>query len=196
MNLPQAILFDMDGTITEPMLNFAQIRAEMRVGDRPLLEAMDAMDAQARAVADEILHRHEDHAARNSTLNPGCQELFQWLVERKIPTGLVTRNSRRNAQIVLDRHSLRLGALVCREDSPYKPNPAPLHLACRRLGVGSADTWMIGDGQYDVEAGSAANMRTVWISHGKPRWFTTEPWKTVTSLHEVLEILQGGPTCA
>ena len=30
---------------------------------------------------------------------------------------------------------------------------------------------MIGDGQYDVQAGHAAGMRTIWLSHGQPRDF-------------------------
>ena len=49
---------------------------------------------------------------------------------------------------------------------------------------------MIGDGQYDVEAGAAAFVRTVWVSHGKPRPFAAEPWRTVRDLHELTALLR------
>ena len=37
---PKAILFDMDGTLTAPMLDFPRIKAEMGIGERPILEAL------------------------------------------------------------------------------------------------------------------------------------------------------------
>ena len=39
-NLPRALLFDMDGTLTEPVIDFAALKAEMGIGRRPILEAM------------------------------------------------------------------------------------------------------------------------------------------------------------
>ena len=48
---------------------------------------------------------------------------------------------------------------------------------------------MIGDGQYDVEAGLAAGVRTVWVSHGKIRPFAAEPWRQVRDLPELLGLL-------
>jgi hypothetical protein len=40
ISLPRALLLDMDGTITEPMLDFPRIKAEMGIGQRPILEAL------------------------------------------------------------------------------------------------------------------------------------------------------------
>src|SRR5689334_12399618 len=94
--LPRAILFDMDGTLTEPMLDFPKIKAEMGIGARPILEALAEMSPHLRAQAEAVLLRHEDHAAENSTLNPGCRELLDHLTGHSIPTALITRNSRRS----------------------------------------------------------------------------------------------------
>jgi FMN phosphatase YigB (HAD superfamily) len=49
---------------------------------------------------------------------------------------------------------------------------------------------MIGDGQFDVEAGLAAGMKTVWLSHGRTRPFAAEPWRTVRDLHELATMLR------
>jgi len=52
--LPRAILFDMDGTLTEPLLDFPRIKAEMGIGQRPILEALAEMDEQSRHIAELV----------------------------------------------------------------------------------------------------------------------------------------------
>lgn len=188
--LPQAILFDMDGTLTEPMLDFPRIKAEMGIGDRPILEALAALAGADRDRAEGVLLRHEQKAAENSTLNPGCRELLAWLHEHRIRTALITRNSRLSMETVLRRHQLSLDVLVTRENPPYKPNPHPLRFACDKLNVGIDDAWMAGDGWYDVQAGAAAGIKTIWISHGKTRPFEHQPWRELRDLIELQLMLQ------
>jgi HAD superfamily hydrolase (TIGR01549 family) len=165
----------------------------MGIGDRPILEALAEMDEDERLRAEAVLHRHEEEAAVNSTLNPGCRELLDWLMDRRIATALITRNSRASVETVLARHRLHLDVLITRQDAPHKPHPAPLLLACERLNVPTEAAWMVGDGQYDIEAACAARVRSVWISHGRMRPFETRPDVTVSDLLELLELLQGNP---
>jgi HAD superfamily hydrolase (TIGR01509 family) len=188
---PRALLLDMDGTITEPMLDFPRIKREMGIGTRPILEALAELSDADRAAAEAVLARHEEEAAARSTLNPGCEILLEWVAEHSAVTALITRNSRSSVQTVLAKHGLSFGTLVTREDAPFKPDPRPLRLACERLGVDPADAWMVGDGQYDVEAGRAAEIRTVWISHDRPRSFDAVPWQTVRDLHDLVRLLNG-----
>jgi FMN phosphatase YigB (HAD superfamily) len=56
--------------------------------------------------------------------------------------------------------------------------------------VQTHEAWMIGDGQYDIEAGAAADIPTVWLSHGRARPFGTVPWQEVVDLPAVLELLK------
>ena len=186
---PRALLLDMDGTITEPMLDFPRIKREMGIGSRPILEAMAEMDPAERAAAEAVLARHEDEAAAGSRLNAGCDRLFAWIAEHGVVTALITRNTRSSVQTVLAKHGLSFGTLIAREDAPFKPDPRPLVLACEWLGVAPGDAWMVGDGQYDVEAGRAAEVRTVWVSHDRPRTFDATPWRTVRDLPALVELL-------
>jgi HAD superfamily hydrolase (TIGR01549 family) len=188
--LPRAILFDMDGTLTVPMLDFPRIKADMGIGERPILEALAEMTHARRKIAEAILHRHEEHAAANSTLNPGCEELLEWLANREIKTALITRNSRASTQTVIERHALKIDILITREDAPHKPDPAPLLLACDKLAVQRNQVWMVGDGQYDIEAGIAAGIRTIWISHGRQREYGAVADVTVPGLPEFLGLLK------
>lgn len=188
--LPRAILLDMDGTLTEPMLDFSRIKAEMGIGPGPILESLAELDESRRRQAQAVLLRHEQIAAENSRLNIGCRELLTWLAAEGIAMALVTRNSRLSADTVTARHGLKIDHLITREDGPFKPSPFPLALACERLGVRCDEAWMVGDGQYDVEAALAAQIRAVWISHAKPRAFDAQPWLTVTNLLELTELLK------
>lgn len=43
LHRPRVILFDMDGTLTEPLLDFPRIKADMGIGNRPILEALAEM---------------------------------------------------------------------------------------------------------------------------------------------------------
>ena len=190
---PCALLFDMDGTLTEPALDFPAIKAAMGIPvQRPILEALAEMPADQRAVAEARLHEYEDRAALESKLNRGCDSLIEWIVKGKLKTALITRNSRKSVACVLGRHGLSFDLLITREcaDGKYKPDPTPLLMACARLGVAADEAWMIGDSHHDVNAGVAAGIRTVWISHGQARTFANQPWRTVRDLPELLELLQ------
>ena len=191
--LPAAMLFDMDGTLTAPMLDFPAIKAEMGIGNRPILEALAELSDSRRAEAEAILLRHEEHAAANSQLNPGCRELLVWIAERQIPTALITRNSRRSVELFVERHGLAMEVLITRDDPPFKPSPHPLLLGCSGLNVDPAQVWMIGDGQYDVEAGVAAGIKTVWISHRREKSFDATPWMIVQTLCQLHELLRKPP---
>lgn len=182
--LPRAILFDMDGTLTRPMLDFDAIKTEMGIGPRAILEAMAEMPSGERERCQLILDRHEQHAAEHSELNEGCVGTLAMLAELNMGMALITRNSRRSVETILEKHGLAFACMISRETQPPKPHPHPLRAACGALGVPVDAAWMVGDGRYDVEAGLAAGMKTVWLSHGEEKTFPAQPWRTVSDLVE------------
>jgi phosphoglycolate phosphatase-like HAD superfamily hydrolase len=93
-------------------------------------------------------------------------------------------------EIVLDRHGLRFDAVVSRDDAPHKPDPAAIFLACRTMNVPAANVWMVGDSRFDIEAGLAAGVPTVWLSLGRQRPFAAQPWHEVNDLIELREMLE------
>lgn len=183
--LPQAILFDMDGTLTRPMLDFDAIKRDMGIGSRAILEAMAEMASHERQRCEAILDRHEEHAAENSELNEGCEETIDLLRSRGVRMALVTRNSRRSVDTVLQKHGLDFECIISRESCTPKPDPAAVHNACEMLQTLPDSAWMIGDGRYDIEAGNAAGVKTVWVSHGQSRPFPAIPWRQVRDLIEM-----------
>jgi len=191
LTLPKAILFDMDGTLTQDTIDFELIRADLGIGPHPILETINAMSAHERERAEAILLKWELKYAHESELNAGCIDLLDWLSGREIRSALITRNTRSSVQTVLAKHGLEFGVQITREDGRFKPHPEPLWLACERLGVTPGDAWMVGDWRYDIEAGNAAGIKSVWLSHGRlPRPFEAEPWLTVKDLCELAAVLQ------
>ncbi len=162
------VIFDMDGTLTRPYLDFPRIRAEIGLPE-PLLENMLLLpEGPERDRAFAILQRFEDDAAANSELNDGALEILEFLRGRDVKAALVTRNSRRSVARVLEKHGLAFDLVVTREDAPVKPRPEPLQLICGRLGVAPERTLMLGDFKYDVVAGRAAGTATALLTNGGP----------------------------
>jgi HAD superfamily hydrolase (TIGR01549 family) len=169
---PQVVIFDMDGTLTRPWLNFDRIREETGV-DGPLLEALPAMTPAQRARVLAVLERHEAEAAANSELQPGAGEVVNAIRDSGLPTVLMTRNSRRSVETLMERHDLSFDIVRTREDGAVKPSPEPIFAVCRLLDVEPRGAWSIGDFHYDIICGAAAGAVTVLLldeTVERPTW--------------------------
>ena len=76
----------------------------------------------------------------------------------RVRLAVVTGRPRRDAARLLDAAGWagRFETVVCMEDGPAKPDPAPVRLALSRLGAARA--WMVGDTPDDVRAARAAGV--------------------------------------
>ncbi|MCP4589564.1 MAG: HAD family hydrolase [bacterium] len=159
----RAVIFDLDGTLTVPYLDFDAIRSEIGLPPGPILEALERLTPEERAQAQAVLDRHERDAAENSTLRDGACELIGELPRRGYRVGILTRNIRRWTLHVLAKHGLAVDAIRCRDDGVAKPNPdSVLHL-CSELGADPEQSWMVGDHRFDMLAGVGAGTRTVFL---------------------------------
>ncbi|MHC5074776.1 MAG: HAD family hydrolase [Planctomycetota bacterium] len=148
----QAVIFDLDGTLTQPFFDFDAIREEMGLKSDagPVLEVMKSMTHQQRRNAEAILHEHEHRAVVESTLNPGAQETLDWLREKGIRIGVLTRNKKENAEAVARKHNLKFDGIFGRDDGPVKPDAfGVLHL-CRQFGINPQRTIVVGDYLFDI----------------------------------------------
>jgi len=187
----RAVVFDLDGTLTRPYLDFPAIRAAVGVAE-PLLENLLAMSpGPTRDRAFAILERFEDEAAHASELNDGAAAVLASLGRRGIPAAVLTRNSRRSTGIVLSKHALTVEVCVTRDDAPAKPRPEPLWMICERLGVAPAQALMVGDFKFDILVGRNAGTRTALLTHGKTPSYLKEvaPDHLLERLEDLLPLL-------
>lgn len=188
----KAVIFDLDGTITEPYFDFDAIREEIGL-DRyggPVLEAMERMTPQERQRAEAILHFHEEKALDASTLNPGARETLEDLRRRGIAVGILTRNRKCNAYAIADKHDLQFDMVVGREDGPVKPDAFGVRHLCRHFGVTPDETLLVGDYLYDVQCARAAGAISVLLTnHPRAPEFAGQAEFTVKNLGEILHII-------
>lgn len=196
MNRLKAVIFDMDGTITKPFLNFKLIREEIGVVGEPLLERMAELHGEERKRAWRILERHEEEAAANAELNDDARELLVFLVKAGVKTALFTRNSRKSVDKVLLSLGLVFDAIATRDDAPPKPKPDAIFLLCRRLGVEPPETLVVGDYLYDIVAGKESGAATALVTNGVPPAFEHNADHTVAGLQELRDIVQSLLGCS
>jgi HAD superfamily hydrolase (TIGR01509 family) len=191
----KAVIFDLDGTITQPFFDFDAIRQEMGFPSDagPILELMEKMTPQQRLDAERILQFHEERAVAESTLNPGAREALEELSKRGILIGILTRNMRSNVLAVAEKHGLRFDAVVGREEGPVKPDAFGVEYLCRQFGIEPHEALVVGDYLFDLLCARAAGAVAVLLAnHKKAGEFARHADFVVENITDILQIIEGG----
>lgn len=171
--LIRAVLFDFDGTLTEPgSLDFNVIRNALGCPKgSPVLEFIRGIVSPAeRAEAFRILNEFETEAARQSRPNAGAEEVIEFLRTRGLKVGIISRNSLDSIQTALknfERLQPSHFAVILSRDDPFSPKPSPegILAAAGTLKVPVAQVLVIGDFVFDVEAGHKAGALTAFLTN-------------------------------
>ncbi len=155
------VIFDLDGTLTIPTLDFDGMREEMGIPSGPILEAMENMEESQRIKAHEILFRHEHKAAHGSELQARAAETIAELHRRGWLVAILTRNSRKWTRVVLEKHGIEVDAICTRDDGVVKPSPYSIYRICENLKREPETSWMVGDHLFDLQCGNDAGCTTV-----------------------------------
>ena len=192
MNI-EAVIFDLDGTLTEPLLDFGQIRAEMGISDdsTDILGAIAEMSPDRQQKAHQILFNHEQYAAANSRLNDGAAAVLETLRGRKLPIGLLTRNTMENALRVAQTHGLEFDAILDRDSGPAKPDGFGVRKLCDMFHAEPARTLVVGDFQHDLLAANDAGAIAVLLkTHPKADEFEIYADYAIEHLSEIFGIIR------
>ncbi|MBK6862379.1 MAG: phosphoglycolate phosphatase [Ideonella sp.] len=187
---PDAVLFDLDGTLVDSAPDLAGAGNEMRLqrGLPPLpLEHFRPMvgsgargmlgialqvaphDEGYADLRDEFLARYAQRLTRESRVFDEMLPVLDALETRALRWGIVTNKATLYALPVVEGLALldRAAVLICGDTTPHaKPHPAPLLEAARRLGVAPSGCVYVGDDERDVQAGRGAGMRTLAAAWG------------------------------
>jgi len=191
--LIKAVIFDLDGTITQPNFDFDTIREEMGLerDSGPVLESMEKMTPQQRQHAEEILHFHERRAVIESRLNAGAKRTLSALRKAGIHIGILTRNKRSNALAIARKHNLKFDAVVDREDGPVKPDAFGVLRICEQFGVKPEETLLVGDYLFDLLCAKAAGAVAVLLAnHNRAAEFAGHADFTVENIGQILQIVE------
>jgi len=189
----KAVIFDLDGTITQPYFDFDAIRQEMGL-DRnagPVLEAMEKMAPQERRRAEKIMDFHEQKAVAESKLNAGAKKTLAALRKAGIGIGILTRNKHSNVLAVAEKHGLKFDAVVGREEGPVKPDAFGVMEICRQFDVKPQESLVIGDYLFDLLCAKAAGAVAVLLAnHDKAAEFAKYADFTIEKIDQILQIVR------
>lgn len=189
----KAVIFDLDGTITQPFFDFDAIRAEMGLTaeDGPVWEAMQKMSGEKRRQTEQILFHHEQKGVEESQLNEGATQTLTELRKLGIKIGILTRNRAINAWAVAEKHGLEFDAVLGREEGPVKPNAFGVLELCKRFGIKSAEALMVGDYLFDVQCAHQAGAVAVLLAnHPRSDEFAEQADYRIDRLGEIIEIIR------
>lgn len=183
----KAVLFDNDGTLvdTHDLLLESFRFATRQVLDKeipddvlmakvgqPLVTMMSDFTDDP-AVVDELVrvYRGYNEAIHDERISlfPGVAEGVRRLHEAGFALGVVTSKMHPLAEQglkVLDLNQY-MSCLIGANDCPkHKPDPAPVELACKLLGLRPEECAFVGDSPFDIHAGNAAGCVTAGVLYG------------------------------
>ena len=190
----KAVIFDLDGTITQPFFDFDAIREEIGLArdSGPLLESMEKMTVQQRQDAEKILHYHEKKAVTESRLNTNAKQTLSALRTAGVHIGILTRNKRENALAIAQKHELKFDIVIGREDGPVKPDAFGVLRICEQFGVEPEETMLVGDYLFDLLCAKAAGAVAVLLAnHSQAGEFVEHADFCVEDISRILEIIDG-----
>jgi HAD superfamily hydrolase (TIGR01549 family) len=174
-------VFDMDGTLTVAVHDFAAIRVALEIpAEDDILTHLAALPADIAAAKHAWLLEHERELALGSVAADGAVELVRELAGRGYRLGILTRNARELAHITLEAIGLAdcfaVEDVLGRDDAPPKPDPGGLLKLAQAWDVSPSAMVMVGDYRFDLDCGRAAGTRTVLVNLPENPWPELADW--------------------
>ncbi len=184
----------MDGTLTLPVHDFEEIRDQLGIGSTsPILESIEKMPLARAAEVTRQLHLLEMRLAREARPQPGVKGVLTRLRHAGKKLGILTRNGREIAHATLAEAGLssffEKDSVISRDDCAPKPSPDGVYLLLNHWNARRAETVIVGDFLYDIQAGFDAGIQTIHFdSSGQFEWpqFTHHKITAISALRSMI----------
>ena len=169
-------IFDLDGTLTVAIHDFALIRSLLGVPQgADILGHLESLPEAEALVARERLNRIEEELAGRTEPASGAVGLVRLLHGRGVRLGVLTRNTRGNALRTLERIGISPYIAPCdvlgREEALAKPDPDGILKLALNWGMPASALVMVGDYGFDLQTGRAAGAATIHVDPSRAfRW--------------------------
>ena len=210
----EAVLFDLDGTLidTAPDMGGAlnNLLIEENLAPIPLdiirphvsqgalvLTRLGFSEHVAECQIEPLRLRYLDHyraiVANDSILFDCFEKVLAKLEDQGIPWGIVTNKPEWLTTPLLDQLALshRAAVVICGDTlEQRKPHPLPLIVAAETIGIACENCIYIGDDKRDIDAGRAANMKTLIAAYGYINGETNlDEWQAGGIIEHPLDLL-------
>ena len=209
------LIFDLDGTLVETAQDIAnainhavkpfggkkysveEVKMLVGSGIANLLEGLiaDLKDGGSPESKELVTKRFTDfyaeHLMDNSHLYPHVKDTLLKLKSHKLT--VLTNKREKYSKLILNKLDLLEDFdLVWGSDSVREKKPSPIAIfdMIEKFGVTKDETAIIGDSNFDVEAGKAAGIKVVGVTYGfRPRSYLEGSDHIIDSFDELLNII-------
>lgn len=188
----RGLVFDMDGTLTRPSLDFDAMRRDLGIPHGDIVHAIASLPAAAQARAWAVIEQHEDLAIAAHRLQDGAEGLLAASRAAGLKLGLVTRNTQRSVDALCRKFGLAFDTVLTRAFEFMKPHPGPVLHVLDAWRLPGESVLVIGDYLHDVECGRAAGARTCFFRNPGTPDYGQDADYTVRSMRELEAIVFGG----
>lgn len=205
------LIFDLDGTLADTAqdiadaVNYAlkpfvqrtysveETKAMVGSGISRLLASLlpENSEQNRETVLNRFLEYYSDHVIDNTTLYPHVKETLSSLKGYK---KAVVSNKREalSKRVIEGLGIIHFFDVIFGSDSvpEIKPSPVPILTLLERFGASRDEAVIIGDSNYDVEAGRAAGVTTIAVTYGfRKRDVLKEADFIIDRFNELLNII-------
>lgn len=186
------IIFDLDGTLVDSSVDIANainyaiepygikpitVKETINLIGEGITRLMEKLikshESEVRSnidkdvLIDRFLEHYSAHLVDNTTVYPGVEETLEQLNSYK---KAVISNKREVLSVkTLDNLGLlKYFDLVAGSDttSEKKPSPQPILYVLSKLNITPREAVIVGDSNFDIEAGRAAGIKTIAVTYG------------------------------
>ena len=194
MNTPlKLVIFDIDGTLVDSQYHIvASMSHAFRAAGRPVPSRADALGIVGLSLPEAMavlapdaeydermqlaqdyktgnrLHREDGAAVANTPLYGGALDVIHHLDAAGYLLSAATGKSRAGLDRFMRAHELSHMFLATQtaDDAPSKPHPQMILNCLAGTGAEAAHSVMIGDTEFDMAMGRAANVRRIGVRWG------------------------------
>ena len=97
------VVFDLDGTLTLPVLDFTKLRSDLQCPKGvDILKFCNSKSGKEKETALQMVETFEEEGRQNTKLQPGVLEVLKFLSQHGLRRALITRNLQASVDQFLD----------------------------------------------------------------------------------------------
>lgn len=188
MSFPQAVFFDLDGTLLDTApdfhtatnlvleaelrqpLDIATLRSWVTNGSVGIIQSAFGIEQEHpefNRLRETLLNHYVDCLTDKTRLFDGLDKTIELLEQNGIPWGVVTNKPVRFAKPIIDFLTPGCATLICPDHVVQtKPDPEGLLIAAKEVSANPQSCLYVGDHERDILAGKRAGMKTVAAEWG------------------------------
>ena len=134
----------------------------------PLLLTMEREfpEVDPRESAEVYRNFQKENADELVKIFPGIEELLEGLKTDGFRMGVVTSRTRESAQRYMDMFGIGdyfEEMVSCDDTDIHKPNPEPILLCLKKMGITAEEALMVGDSPFDIKCANNAGVKSVLV---------------------------------